>query len=153
MLGQVLAAPDTPAPRICLIVPILLNLPDRPPIRTRALIDSGAQKSFVDASFVSKLHLPTTPLSHPIHLHMADGNPSLHGPVTQQAMLHITIADHHHESLNLHVTKLQTHAIILGIDWLQTHNPAINWKDRKSTRLNSSHVKISYAVFCLKNKK
>src|SRR5690606_40051993 len=28
-------------------------------------------------------------------------------------------------------------------------NPA----DRKSTRLNSSHVKISYAVFCLKKKK
>src|SRR5690606_41311827 len=26
-------------------------------------------------------------------------------------------------------------------------------QDRKSTRLNSSHVKISYAVFCLKKKK
>src|SRR5690606_39623896 len=25
-----------------------------------------------------------------------------------------------------------------------------HWGDRKSTRLNSSHVKISYAVFCLK---
>src|SRR5436309_7516133 len=25
-------------------------------------------------------------------------------------------------------------------------------RDRKSTRLNSSHVKISYAVFCLKKK-
>src|SRR5690606_40669143 len=33
---------------------------------------------------------------------------------------------------------------------------AIRWdwmQDRKSTRLNSSHVKISYAVFCLKKKK
>src|SRR5690606_18808024 len=29
----------------------------------------------------------------------------------------------------------------------------INKVDRKSTRLNSSHVKISYAVFCLKKKK
>src|SRR5690606_41825053 len=28
-----------------------------------------------------------------------------------------------------------------------------NALDRKSTRLNSSHVKISYAVFCLKKKK
>src|SRR3989442_13985888 len=27
------------------------------------------------------------------------------------------------------------------------------WPDRKSTRLNSSHVRISYAVFCLKKKK
>src|SRR3712207_6945406 len=27
------------------------------------------------------------------------------------------------------------------------------WSDRKSTRLNSSHANISYAVFCLKKKK
>src|SRR5205085_10737338 len=27
------------------------------------------------------------------------------------------------------------------------------WRDRKSTRLNSSHSQISYAVFCLKKKK
>src|SRR3712207_8024451 len=26
------------------------------------------------------------------------------------------------------------------------------WQDRKSTRLNSSHANISYAVFCLKKK-
>src|SRR5258708_8791618 len=30
---------------------------------------------------------------------------------------------------------------------------AICWRDRKSTRLNSSHQIISYAVFCLKKKK
>src|SRR5690606_41191711 len=29
---------------------------------------------------------------------------------------------------------------------------ALGQADRKSTRLNSSHVKISYAVFCLKKK-
>src|SRR5690606_41936217 len=29
---------------------------------------------------------------------------------------------------------------------------AVGLADRKSTRLNSSHVKISYAVFCLKKK-
>src|SRR5258707_11915712 len=28
----------------------------------------------------------------------------------------------------------------------------IPWRDRKSTRLNSSHANISYAVFCLKKK-
>src|SRR5207249_10080500 len=33
------------------------------------------------------------------------------------------------------------------------HRPKIIAKDRKSTRLNSSHVSISYAVFCLKKKK
>src|SRR3989449_4285299 len=32
-------------------------------------------------------------------------------------------------------------------------DPATNERDRKSTRLNSSHGYISYAVFCLKKKK
>src|SRR5690625_5884432 len=35
----------------------------------------------------------------------------------------------------------------------QTENKAVHIEDRKSTRLNSSHVAISYAVFCLKKKK
>src|SRR3712207_8083930 len=35
------------------------------------------------------------------------------------------------------------------------HGPAlrVGEEDRKSTRLNSSHANISYAVFCLKKKK
>src|SRR5215475_1539398 len=42
--------------------------------------------------------------------------------------------------------------------WASTPTPWCPWcgdpaGDRKSTRLNSSHVKISYAVFCLKKKK
>src|SRR5438034_8148576 len=31
-------------------------------------------------------------------------------------------------------------------------SPALVFRDRKSTRLNSSHTVISYAVFCLKKK-
>src|SRR5207249_12171628 len=33
------------------------------------------------------------------------------------------------------------------------NSPSLVLPDRKSTRLNSSHVSISYAVFCLKKKK
>src|SRR5206468_5889439 len=36
---------------------------------------------------------------------------------------------------------------------LRSHRPAGDRRDRKSTRLNSSHDQISYAVFCLKKKK
>src|ERR1039457_5987471 len=31
--------------------------------------------------------------------------------------------------------------------------PSVSWTDRKSTRLNSSHLVISYAVFCLETNK
>src|SRR5690606_40056444 len=41
-----------------------------------------------------------------------------------------------------------------GLDPLSSDSQPVNLlmvcRDRKSTRLNSSHVKISYAVFCLK---
>src|SRR5699024_11454675 len=37
---------------------------------------------------------------------------------------------------------------VIGITGIPSHV-----EDRKSTRLNSSHVSISYAVFCLKKKK
>src|SRR5690554_7421554 len=47
---------------------------------------------------------------------------------------------------------------ILSIEKDPTGNLSGMWvgakdPDRKSTRLNSSHVRISYAVFCLKKKK
>src|SRR5438876_8928440 len=39
-----------------------------------------------------------------------------------------------------------------GIRWIFSHSGG-TLPDRKSTRLNSSHPSISYAVFCLKKKK
>src|SRR2546427_9605869 len=42
----------------------------------------------------------------------------------------------------------------LGLIFVPLTNLAVvKWADRKSTRLNSSHSQISYAVFCLKKKK
>src|SRR3712207_7567999 len=43
---------------------------------------------------------------------------------------------------------------VLPLDLFQRARPvAVFTGDRKSTRLNSSHANISYAVFCLKKKK
>src|SRR5690606_29808978 len=48
-------------------------------------------------------------------------------------------------------------AIAYAIGWMERRTGEVVGtkadQDRKSTRLNSSHVKISYAVFCLKKKK
>src|SRR5436309_12190037 len=46
-------------------------------------------------------------------------------------------------SNNTHITHIQNANALDIVD---------DGVDRKSTRLNSSHVKISYAVFCLKKK-
>src|SRR3712207_7200926 len=39
------------------------------------------------------------------------------------------------------------------VGWVLEGDRGITYADRKSTRLNSSHANISYAVFCLKKKK
>src|SRR3712207_8829853 len=41
----------------------------------------------------------------------------------------------------------------VGVDHRRPLPPRDLHRDRKSTRLNSSHANISYAVFCLKKKK
>src|SRR5690606_40998751 len=43
--------------------------------------------------------------------------------------------------------------VVIMANGLAGHDPVEADEDRKSTRLNSSHVKNSYAVFCLKKKR
>src|SRR5690606_40546455 len=50
-------------------------------------------------------------------------------------------------------TQLLIQDVVVNYNELYTQNSNDLEADRKSTRLNSSHVKISYAVFCLKKKK
>src|SRR2546426_9609273 len=50
---------------------------------------------------------------------------------------------------NLH--GLEYRPTAFRLDWMQEGEQDLD-EDRKSTRLNSSHLVISYAVFCLKKK-
>src|SRR5436309_3828412 len=61
------------------------------------------------------------------------------------------------EQLNANVSATWNGAGLTASDalagWnMRSENGRAIFTDRKSTRLNSSHVKISYAVFCLKKK-
>src|SRR5947207_12959604 len=47
----------------------------------------------------------------------------------------------------------KTHSVPTGRTGSATKSEGRRARDRKSTRLNSSHTVISYAVFCLKKKK
>src|SRR5690606_41533880 len=56
-----------------------------------------------------------------------------------------------HDALPIHLRCAIGHASLSH--GFSDAGSALEAVDRKSTRLNSSHVKISYAVFCLKKKK
>src|SRR5688572_31569190 len=53
-----------------------------------------------------------------------------------------------------HIVKfVQTPRLLIALEEYNADYRQIELQDRKSTRLNSSHSQISYAVFCLKKKK
>src|SRR5690625_6971387 len=63
------------------------------------------------------------------------------------------VSHHHHTLIHIPFVHQINRAIKVIINFRQIHHGlAALRKDRKSTRLNSSHVAISYAVFCLKKK-
>src|SRR5699024_11000565 len=66
----------------------------------------------------------------------------------ENAPAHIGIEWLTNENPNRYVATVVT--LFLKDHKLQSHKFVYEYGDRKSTRLNSSHVSISYAVFCLK---
>lgn len=138
-LGSLYASSAVPeSRRICLLIPATVSLPNGP-LHTQVMIDSGAARSFIDRTFLERHKIPIQDLPKPVNLTMGDGSPSAAGPVLHEAPVRLTIAAHHHEDILLKVTKLGQYSIILGIDWLATHNPAINWK---------AHVVSFHSDFC-----
>src|SRR3989442_5750923 len=57
------------------------------------------------------------------------------------------------KTLRVPSVEIEGRKIIVSGKWIRIASVQDEELDRKSTRLNSSHVRISYAVFCLKKKK
>src|SRR2546430_11584527 len=57
------------------------------------------------------------------------------------------------ESISPSISSSDTSSASRPLTLLSSDTPSASSSDRKSTRLNSSHSQISYAVFCLKKKK
>src|SRR5690606_41695773 len=108
--------------------------------------DSTATYSFVldpSAPQFSPLSLhDALPIFRPLAAYLPVDRPDLgrvHGHKKRPTATHTT-----RRGADLGVSAANRPGLVSALDRV--------WLDRKSTRLNSSHVKISYAVFCLKNK-
>jgi len=98
----------------------------------KALVDSGAQQNYVSAQAAERAGLTLLPKLVPYLLTVANGKP-MPGESTvthevRRVPLHIQT---HQEVIDLHVIDLASKDIILGLPWLQEHNPVIDWKNRK----------------------
>jgi hypothetical protein len=96
-------------------------------IGVAALLDSGFDGSSIDHCFVKRNKIPTRKVANPAWVLNADGMENKHGYITEYVTLQVQI-DKHSEKLDFTVTQLNTANVYLGLEWLQQHNPFVNWR-------------------------
>ena len=110
-----------------LAFPVSLQLPEGP-VQVTAIIDSGACSCFIDRSFAGQQGIPLQTKTQDLTIFLADGSHIKSGPVTQETLpLPMVSPSGHKELIRLDVIASPLFPIILGLPWLQAHNPQINW--------------------------
>ena len=95
-------------------------------MKTKALLDSGANTIYIDKAYAPKMKLPLTLLSNPVPVYNVDGTHNAARSITHCAQIIIQFQEHH-EKVTAAVTDLGKNQMILGYMWLSHHNPEIDW--------------------------
>lgn len=114
------------SPRL-LLPAILINGNQSLPLSV--LVDSGCEQDLIDSTLVQQLAIKTIPLSVPLRVTAIDGQ-NLPQITHQTKPLHLVISENHSEIISFFVFPTANSSIILGFNWLQQHNPHINWLDK-----------------------
>ena len=134
-------------------------------ITVKALLDSSATEMFMDRKMAEKHGLRLQKLERPVTVRNVDGTNNSRGAITYQVEVNVYYKSHI-ERMRMDMCDLERTDIILGILWLQAHNPEINWKTgevkitrcpplcRRNTKLEEGQkVKKEKRVVMLKEEK
>ena len=94
----------------------------------KALLDSGVSNSFIHQDTAKKLKLKLLRKEEAQSVNDTQGQ-SL-GWITHIARVTLEAANHQ-EEINLNVIPLGIHGLVMGLPWLQKHDPNIKWSERK----------------------
>ena len=111
-----------------LVVPIKFKFKDRT-VKCLAMIDSGATSDFMDSDWARQWRIPCIQKPRPIPLRTIDGSPIVSGDVTHETKSLIMVLEGEKSSMNFDLTSLGGYHVILGLRWLSTHNPCIDWRE------------------------
>lgn len=128
------------APRLVLPATVMYNNQSCP---LSVLIDSGCEQNLIDSVLVQQLSIETEPLAVPLRVTALDGK-NLTQITHQTKPLKLIISGNHCELCSFFVFSTTSSPIILGFQWLQQHNPHINWLDKQIESWS-----ISCHSFCL----
>uniref|UniRef100_A0A3Q2CFY6 CCHC-type domain-containing protein n=1 Tax=Cyprinodon variegatus TaxID=28743 RepID=A0A3Q2CFY6_CYPVA len=111
-----------------LLLPATLFFADQN-LTLSAFIDSGCERNLIDSGVVEQLQIETVPLTQPLCVSAIDGK-KLHQVTHQTQPLKLLVSGNHRETLSFFVFPSACSPLVLGFEWLQRHNPHINWTDR-----------------------
>ncbi|KAF8750517.1 hypothetical protein RHS01_09317 [Rhizoctonia solani] len=117
---------QVPANRPPKLVPLLQSQLQKQAEDIEVLIDSGATSSFLHPRTAKALRLPLIDLPQPHTVTMLDGLSPQAGKIWKKANLTFLL-DGKRMTETFLICNTGSHAAILGIKWLETHNPEINW--------------------------
>ena len=96
-------------------------------VKVAAMVDSGETSLFLDQKYADRHKMWQIPLEHPIILYNIDGSLNKASSITHKVKLQLRIGPDYEEHDYL-LTSLGPENVILGLPWLHSRNPAIDWQ-------------------------
>ena len=93
----------------------------------KALLDSGITGIFMDKKMAAKYGFRLQKLERLVAVRNVDGTNNSGEATTYQVEVNVYYKSHV-ERMRMDVCNLEKTDVILGMPWLQVHNPEINWK-------------------------
>ncbi|KAH9535283.1 hypothetical protein CY35_17G044700 [Sphagnum magellanicum] len=100
----------------------IIRIPKEIP-QVLALVDSDTTSSFINQTSVAQ---------HNNHV-VIDGRTIVSGAITHETTLLELRIDKHMEKIVLNIISTLHHPVILGLPWLEAHNPIIDWQSKTIT--------------------
>jgi len=99
-------------------------------IAVKVLLDSGATGLFMSKKCTEKAGFKLIKLGRPIIVRNIDGTGNSRGSITHKVEVNLYFKGHV-ERVRMDVCNLGKTEVILGMPWLQAHNPEIDWERRE----------------------
>ena len=98
-------------------------------VQVNALVDSGAEGTFISQYLIDKFSIPSYPLEKPIMAQNVDGTPVKGADITRFTILPIRVGTTSIPTNFLIIGGIANEQIILGHPWLKQNNPQIDWQN------------------------
>ncbi|TPX39623.1 hypothetical protein SeLEV6574_g07093, partial [Synchytrium endobioticum] len=111
------------------MIPFYISSPVLPEkVLGKALVDSGATRTYISRQFAVRNSIKLIPLATPQQVLLADGGRS--HPITHKTETMTLTLNDHSELLSVGVFDTKQYDLILGLNWLTYHSPSIDWELR-----------------------